>query len=394
MLRETLRENQRASNGARASAGIDSGRMRGASASGPPARRRNFARRASLCLLGLAAFEATAAVLRAITPWPEEYGLRPKHDWFVAHKGEYDVLFLGTSRTFRGIDPRIVDAELERAGVRGEHGPIRTFNFGIGGMLRFETDYVLDRLLEEEPRRLKVVVVEGEPWDPATDFIENTWSSRSVFWHDWTRTRLALHSITLQDVSLREKWRRSWIHLQLAGMKLHDMGQGSRIVMNWLGKSSDPYQRSLTLDQIAQADGYQAYEEFLAPGPTTWQAMLEHDPARPQAYRDRVHSGNTRPPDFDRYNIAALRSQQSRVKSAGMKFVVLLNPGEQGAAEERGLYRRGVVDHMFDFNRPDLYPQYWDADARIDDLHLSRSGAEELSKAVAAELAKVLRSGG
>ncbi len=351
-------------------------------------------RGAALVLLGFAAFEGTAAVLRAVTPWPEEYGLRPKHDWFVAHQDEYDVLFVGTSRTFRGIDPRIVDAELARLGVTGEQGPIRTFNFGIGGMLRFEGDYVLDELLADNPARLRVVVVEGEPWDPAPAFLKNTWSTRSVFWHDFERTRMALRSVALRRDSRREQWDESWTHLQLAGMKLHDMGQGSRIALELLGENSDPFQRSLTLEQVAEADGYQAYEDFIPPGPTTWQAMQADDPSRAQAIRDRVVAGNARAPDLEHYDVEATREQKARVERSGMTYVVLLNPGDQGAPEERALYERGIIDHLLDFNRPDLDPSYWDDDARIDDLHLSRTGAERLSKAVAAELAQILRSGG
>lgn len=368
--------------------------MSGPSVSGSPARGSTFARGAALVLLGAGAFGATAAALRAITPWPEEYGLRPKRDWFVARKDEFDILFLGTSRTFRGIDPRIVDAELERAGVVGEHGPLRSFNFGVGGMLRFESDYVLSEILAEEPARLRVVVMEGEPWDPTTDFLKNTWSSRSVFWHDVERTRLALHSVALMDLSFADRWERSWIHLQLCGMKLFDMGQGSRIVADLLGESRDPFQRSLTHEQISVAAGYQPYEDFIPPGPTTWEAMLANDPTRGVAIQDRVRGGNERAPDLARYNLAALEAQEARVRAAGATFVVLLNPGDQGAPEEEALARRGDVEHLLDFNRPDLYPEYWAPDARIDDFHLSRGGAERLSRAVAAELARILRPGG
>ncbi|MBL8862507.1 MAG: hypothetical protein JNK02_10915 [Planctomycetes bacterium] len=368
--------------------------MSGASDARAAAGRPSVARCAALALLGIASFELSAAALRAVTPWPEEYGLRAKRDWFVERKDEYDVLFVGASRTFRGIDPRIVDEELARVGLTGAHGPLRSFNFGVGGMLRFESDYVIDALLAERPRRLRAVVVEGDPWEPTTDFLQNTWSSRTIAWHDWERTRLALRSVALLEAPPQERLSIGWTHLQQFGMRLHNLGQGRRLAAEILGESRDPFQRSLTAAQIGVAAGYQPYEDFLPPGPTTWQQSLLADPGRADAIRARVQAGNERPARLDRYNLAALAAQEQRVARAGALLVVLIMPGDQGAPEERAIALRDERHHLLDHNRPDLEPRWWDADARIDDLHLSRTAAVELSKTVAAELARILRPGG
>jgi hypothetical protein len=122
--------------------------------------------------------------------------------------------------------------------------------------------------------------------------------------------------------------------------------------------------------------------------------MLTNDPGHGIEIQARVRGGNERAPDLAHYNLEALEGQKARVRAAGAKFVVLLNPGDQGAPEERALAERGDVEHLLDYNRPDLYPGYWAPKARIDDFHLSRTSAEELSKAVAAELARILRPGG
>jgi hypothetical protein len=343
-----------------------------------------------LTLLGLGAFEAVAAAIRAATPWPEEYGLRAKHEWLRAHRDEFDVLFVGTSRTFRGIDPRIVDAELARLGVAGPSGPLRSFNFGIGGMLRFESDFVVDALLAEAPQRLRVVVVEGDPWEPTTDFLRNTWSSRTVYWHDVERTRLAVHSAFLLERPWLDRAGVAWTHLQQFGMKLHNLGQGTRVVSSFLGTSRDPFQRSLTPEQIGVAAGYQPYEDFTAPGPTTWQQSIAANPAYADWIRERVRAQNSAEPRLDLYNRAAVAAQRKRIETHGSQFFVLLTPGDTGGSEERALAQRGESGHLLDFNRPDLDAAYWAPEARIDDLHLSRTGAERLSRAVAQELARAL----
>lgn len=368
--------------------------MSGASPPGTEPAGHSFAHRAATVALGIAAFLGTAALVRPLVPWPAEYGLGPKRDWFVEHKDEFDVLFVGTSRTFRGIDPRVVDEALAAAGVTGEHGPLRSFNCGVGGMLRFEADHLLDDLLAHRPARLRVVVVEGDPWDPATDFLKNEWSSRSVFWHDTERTRLALHSVALMRLEPLDAWLRSWRHVQQYAMKMLNMGQGTRIPAALFGEHDDPFSRGLTHAQVGEAAGYQPYEAFIPPGPTTWDTMLENERERVASILGRVRTQNEAPPHLAGYNLRALEAQKRRIADAGATMVVVVIPAEYGNAEERALAARGDVEHLLDYNRPDLYPQYWERGARIEEFHLSRTSAVALSKAIGADLARILRADG
>src|SRR5881628_3215393 len=62
------------------------------------------ARTLLLCLVFGASFAALSLLLRPLVPWPAEYSLRAKLDWFRAHKDELDCLFLGSSRVFRAVD--------------------------------------------------------------------------------------------------------------------------------------------------------------------------------------------------------------------------------------------------------------------------------------------------
>src|SRR5262245_19965519 len=93
-------------------------------------------RRIFLCAIAVVSFGIVAIGLRQLVPWPEEYGLRAKYDWYRDHKDEFDGVFIGSSRVFRGFDPLVVDGELATRGV-----PARTFNLGVGGMVTFEMDF-------------------------------------------------------------------------------------------------------------------------------------------------------------------------------------------------------------------------------------------------------------
>ncbi len=367
---------------------LDSARMSPAPADARIAGRRAAALRgAGLVALALVSFETVAAGLRALTPLPEEFGLRAKFDWFAEHKDEFDVLFLGSSRVFRGIDPRIVDAELAAEGV-----PLRTFNFGVGGLRRFEACYVMHRLLELGPARLSTVVVEAEPWEPSTEFLMNTWSSRMVAWHDLEHTRLALVSVMAEDAPLAARIRKGWTHVQLFAMRLHVMGQGSRIVLDLLGRSRDPWNRSMSADEIARAAGYQAYEEIADAPVNAWQEAIAKDAEWPAKVMGHVARENDAAPDLARYNFAALRAQVGAIRAAGAEWIALSMPGNEGGPDDAALHARGDVPRYLDFNRPGRYPEYWTPQARFDDLHLSRSGAQEFSRALAQALVPLLRA--
>jgi hypothetical protein len=345
-----------------------------------------FLRRAGLVALALAAFEVTAALLRARTPWPEEYGLRAKCEYFAEHRDEFDLVFLGSSRFFRGIDPRVVDAELAARGLT-----VRSFNFGLGGMRRFEGCFVLDRALELRPARLRWVVVEGEPWDASADFLGNTWSSRVVMWHDWEHTRLALQSVALEPAPLAQRLSTGWTHLQLCAMRFQNMGQGQRIALDLLGRSYDPWGRGLSAADVERAAGYQAYEEIAGDARNVWQEQLAARPEHAREIMDGIVAQNAAPPRLERVNLAALRAQQAAIRAAGARMIVVTMPASRGSPDEAALHARGDVPVLIELNRPDRDPRWWSAEARFDDLHLSRTGAVALSRALATALEPHLR---
>lgn len=58
----------------------------------------------------------------------------------------YDVLFFGSSRVFRGIDPKVFDAEMAERGH-----PLRSYNLGFPAMRPHELNALLRRVLQERP---------------------------------------------------------------------------------------------------------------------------------------------------------------------------------------------------------------------------------------------------
>lgn len=356
----------------------------------PTARARNGASLVNVLrcvLLGVLAFAGASAILRTLVPWPEEYGLRAKHDWFVRHKDEFDVAFLGSSRVFRGIDPRVIDASLAAAGVSA-----RSCNLAVGGMTGFESDYFLKELLELRPAQLKTVVIEDQPWDASSYFLGNTFSSRSIFWHSPAETMLALRSVAASDEPVERKLEHAWTHVRLCGMKLANVAQGPRIALDLLGRSHDPLKRALTTSELDSARGFQALDDLVAGEFAAWREKMLARRAEFEAMVAGIPAENARAVDVSRYDFDALAVQVRTAEHAGVALVRLLPPASSGQPEALELARRGVFRLLLDYNDPIRYPQFFAVERRFDDHHLDSVGAAELSRLVGADLAPILGS--
>jgi hypothetical protein len=349
----------------------------------PPA---SLGRRAALLALAALGFAATCALVRMLVPWPEEYGLRAKYEHIRAHKDEYDALFIGSSRTFRGIDPRIVDAELASQGI-----PFRSYNLGVGGMGAFEMDFLLDAVLALHPAKLRWIFLESDDWGPAQYFLGNTFSSRSIFWHDGRRTLAALRSVEIADEPLMEKLALAWTHMELLVMQWTSYGQGKRVVLDLLGQSRDPLGRALSEEALEEGRGYQALDDLVPGEATSARKALLDDPDGFRKMVDKIRSENAREVKLARYNFAALHRQYAAARAAGAELLVIVPPSHEPSPLPRRLHEQGEIPVLFDFNDPDRYPELFREDRRFDVMHLNRPGALAFSRLVAQAFREHLR---
>jgi len=74
------------------------------------------------------------------------------------HKDDFDILFVGSSRVFHGLSPRIFD---QVAAGNGYHW--RSFNLGMDEMGMAQSIDVIREVMASHPARLKYVVFELEP---------------------------------------------------------------------------------------------------------------------------------------------------------------------------------------------------------------------------------------
>jgi hypothetical protein len=338
-----------------------------------------------LCLTAIG-FLAAAALVRSVLPWPIEFGLQVKWDYFRQHKDEYDAVFLGTSRVFRGVDTPRLHEELAKLGV-----PLTIFNFGIAGMRAFEEQYVLRHLLELEPQRLRWVFLEGGPWRPDFPFEELTYSSRSVFWHDTSETWTALDAAWRMDVPWGEKLALLATHVDLWLWRLASYGQGRILVDKVFRSEKRREQYRESLEVIASQHGFQSADQHTR---HEFMAGREELLANTEPYEQRIaaiDAESAAEPPLETVCLRGVRGERRLAQRHGVRLVYVVQPGYEGAPEHRLLHRLGEIETLVDFNSPSRWPQLFDLQNRYDEKHLNRRGAELFAPLLAAAIAEVVR---
>jgi len=338
-----------------------------------------------------AAFLITCVGLHAVLPFPEiDGGVSPKFRFFAAHKDEFDTLFIGSSRIYFQISPAIFDRVTHESGL-----PTRSFNFGVGGMYLPESAYLLEQILNLKPRNLRWVFIEYDElqtkWSP-----ENQTSRRALYWADWKRVSLLLRKLTdagtdplwlpnpskLHDIVLRqkdEKNTRSLLTFYATQVERNytNVSRAADVLYYFLGRDTKERRASYL---GAASDGYVIRPGGMSPSQA---AAYERGLAAAMA------QAGTRP--LSPYAVEAYRQCAREVRNVGAAPIFLITPSTTQinmAAESTAL--AGVV---MAFNNPQGYPGLFRSSVRRDGQHLTKPGAEEFTRIVAANFVELARAG-
>jgi len=332
-------------------------------------------------LLAALGFASVALGVRALVPWPEEQLLWRKWEYFAEHKDEFDAVWIGTSLVFRDVDVPAIDAALRERG----HA-LHSFNFGIGGMGTFEQDFVLHRLLELEPARLKYVFYEGGPVGlgihPRHVFQTpgDTNTMRSTYWHDGPQTAKVLRQIPHLPVS---PWRRldlAFTHARLFGRKLANYGFGTEVKRGLEGFEPGPL--------LTERRGFQPYRE---PHEDAFQPMLD-DPATFDEVVAAIPAANAMPLRLEDLDLSTHRAQYAAAEARGARLVYVALPGSIGDPERQFLHAQGVIPTLWDFSSPAEYPELFRIEHRWDVDHLNPDGVPLLTAYLVERVAALLEA--
>jgi hypothetical protein len=345
------------------------------------------ARPVLLAALGCLSFFTVAAALRQLTLWPNDFEVSSKLRYLRRHASEFDVLFVGSSRVYRGFDPEAFDERL------AEHGlTFRSFNLGGEGVNAYEADHIVRELLASGARP-RILFVELQEFDPQTR--QDSWilrtmgagggprrpfTRRNVNWHSLSQTLLAIRVSLQSDLPLADRLLLAANHFNDFARRLTSYGMGAELIGAFDGAARPV---ALTDDEMAARRGFQSMDEVkqrrwrqraFAKRADRFQSMLETN-------RESV------PESVNAFTLAPIAEQARRIRGAGIEPFYVRVPGLGYREAFRGAAADGVT--IFDFDDPDAHPQLFRVDLRFDEGHLNAIGAALFSRKLASAFARV-----
>lgn len=329
-------------------------------------------------------FAVTAMLVGHIAPYPEMGPVDDKLRFFEAHRDEYDVLFFGSSRVYRGIVPAAFDAEMARRGA-----PVRSFNFGADGMDSHETAALVRRVLALRPQRLRWVVVELDRWSAELP-PENRFKRRAVFWHDREETASVLRTLARADVSAERRLELATTHLLHLAARTTAAGRGRGLVASVRARFGTGRRAGReAAAELARSAGFEPFSQGAYRTPSHHpfrRRFLEGLPDYRRAVA-RLPAANRAAAGLDGYNVEAVAHQVAAIRRAGARPVHLITPTARPTPELYRLAEAGHVPILLAFNDPAAYPALFAEERRFDAEHLTTEGALHFSRLLAGRLA-------
>lgn len=336
--------------------------------------------------LALLTLWGTTLAVRSLLPWPAARGVAAKRAWWEQHGDTVDVLLIGSSRVARGYVPALIEQELAAAGHE-----LTVFNWGVIGMGAYEADHVLRWILDRDPSRLAVVVLEPESWRPERPDKAEHLTARDVYWHDARLTGTALEAIARTGAPWEVQLAGYREHLDRFGMRWTNLGAGSWWLEQGLS-APDPEDPPAAL--IAEHRGWQPYDgdhgQAFAGQLRQWELRGAESPygRRVEALRGQ----RPQPGVLARFHVEAVRRQVAAVRAAGALPVHAIGPSVRPKPWIAALDAAGELPRLIDLQDPDRFPALYDPHNRYDTDHMNTAGAELLSRLLGRRLAAVLEA--
>ncbi len=351
-------------------------------------------------LLFLIGYSLTGFGLYRVLPPYQVPIVSPKMDWLAQHADDYDVLFVGSSRTFRQIVPEVFEADMAAAGH-----PVRAFNLGVDGMRPPEDTYLLEKALAMRTKPLKIVLVECNSirFKQREDDRD---SVRAVYWHDWT----SLATIYRRALAPDGKKRRSLNRLNKLAEAVPDFyehfvywlwnnsnqGRGHELLFKGLGLHT--HKPPPLSDLGERNDGYQTPSKVELMPPENWkkyeqtfakmQAKAAEEKAKAAAETDPKKKGKELL-GVDPASVEEVRRKVRLVEKAGGR-VFLVVPPVVGDDPEFLKLMPGLPP-VFDFSDPEKYPQLFEPKYRNDTGHTNFAGAKIYTHLIVSKLLPFLK---
>lgn len=360
-------------------------------------RRLIYAGVAVLCFL--LSVSLLAALIEPDRPPNDLDDLSAKIAYFDAHRDAVDIIIVGSSRVYRGINPALVEASIVDHGCR----PRTVFNFGLSGMSAPLMAKLMDYIAATATRDHMVFFEPELPLGPEFDF---TVTERARFSNQWsTIVPGTLQLAASYDGSTRSSINTGILYMKYAASFARTglgVGRLRDLILSKMNEPATPSDPGVPWNQA----GFYSLDQELRASSGDQKSTLARRRAEVTSSSGRAGLA-TRFQEMDaalRKPVAASQFQQryvdylldrARLRGITPAFIFMPMNDAQGAIRQAAMAAYIEKTHpeitVIDANpshMPDLYqPAFW-----FDYGHLTAAGAAQLSQYVGVEICQKMKA--
>jgi hypothetical protein len=337
-----------------------------------------------------------AAGIRRVLPAPRDTVVAAKLEGLASRADEVDTLFVGSSLTYRHVDPALFDARTTAAGR-----PTRSYNLGAPAMGLLEMRWLLEQVAALDLPRLRWVFL--DPHGLGLELPdENRESARAIAWHDPAATWDALRLVGKADMEAGRARELVTNHLVAGFFHWGNVGRARLELERALLATADD--RALQSERTRSAagwargpagDGFLSLDEALATADADERAPLQarHDNFRESKrteFASRVADAlRAGPADASAHASLGPEAEQlfrdiaRSVEALGAELVLFNAPSPGDLSLLHPARALGIGSAGLDFSDPGAHPALFRVDRRFDTRHLDAEGARLYTEALA-----------
>jgi len=341
--------------------------------------------RAFLLSVSVAGFVVSSGLVRSALPGAGTPLTETKLAYFAEHADEYDTLFFGSSRAYRGVSPEVFDGITAAEGV-----PCRSFNFGAPAARATDVYNTLCKIERLHPPGLRFVFVDPERLQFLTG-PDDMLQGPVIDWHDAGTTWLAIAYVLAADRDAAHTARDVGEHLRAFLYRTACIGLAQEVTRSALGRGADTSELEAGLGP--RFDGWRPLNSVEA---DVREGNRERFAKNHRQYAQRLEklaADRDDPRPVSPQALAFLTRIARKVEDLGAVPIFYAQPGVKRQHDLIAAAREGAVRNLLRYDRQDEHPELFAIANRWDAYHLSEQGARRMTEMLARDFVAGYKAG-
>lgn len=313
--------------------------------------------------------------------------IEEKIELIEQNKSDCNLIFIGSSRTHRQINPHIVDSIYNRTNTPES---IKSFNLGSPATFCPESYYIAENLLKkikkEKNWNIKYVVIEMNDIFPVP--LKNLKSPRSYYWLDFKNFKLVyLHTMVLNK-SLLGKAVTTSINFTAFSLNLVNWGHFGKNIFF----TKNDYDNKIATkagflsleDEFNLSNDLKKKEDIFSKRKN----LLKDTSSLSIRANQSIKNFNTKT-RYDKVHYEKIKQLIRDFEAHSIRIVFLLPP-RYTSAEATSLYKQIPKKNKIELNNARIYPQFYQFNYSYDVGHLNNAGVEIYSKHLGLKLIQII----